>query len=288
MEVTSIGVVGLGAMGAGIAQVAVEAGFLVVGREVTPELGEGAAARIGHFLARKVEKGRLDDAARSAALGRLRTTTDLADLADCDLVIEAIVEELDAKRYLFTELELVCRPDAVLATNTSALSVTEIAASTSTPERVVGMHFFNPAPLMPLVEVVRAQLSGDAAVEAAIGVVERMGKTAVRCHDTPGFVVNRVLIPLLNDCIRVLDEARVTPEDLDAAMRAGAGWPMGPCALVDLVGIDVHVHAAEALHAQLREPRMAPPPRLVSMRNAGLLGRKSGRGFYAYDGTPGG
>ncbi len=288
MEVTSIGVVGLGAMGAGIAQVAVEAGFQVVGREVTPELGEGAAARIGHFLARKVEKGQLDDAARSAALGRLRTTTDLADLADCDLVIEAIVEELDAKRYLFTELELVCRPDAVLATNTSALSVTEIAASTSTPERVVGMHFFNPAPLMPLVEVVRAQLSGDAAVEAAVGVVERMGKTAVRCHDTPGFVVNRVLIPLLNDCIRVLDEARVAPEDLDAAMRAGAGWPMGPCALVDLVGIDVHVHAAEALHAQLREPRMAPPPRLVSMRNAGLLGRKSGRGFYAYDETPGG
>jgi 3-hydroxybutyryl-CoA dehydrogenase len=288
VEVTSIGVVGLGAMGAGIAQVAVEAGFQVVGREVTPELGEGAAARIGHFLARKVEKGQLDDAARSAALGRLRTTTDLADLADCDLVIEAIVEELDAKRYLFTELELVCRPDAVLATNTSALSVTEIAASTSTPERVVGMHFFNPAPLMPLVEVVRAQLSGDAAVEAAVGVVERMGKTAVRCHDTPGFVVNRVLIPLLNDCIRVLDEARVAPEDLDAAMRAGAGWPMGPCALVDLVGIDVHVHAAEALHAQLREPRMAPPPRLVSMRNAGLLGRKSGRGFYAYDETPGG
>jgi 3-hydroxybutyryl-CoA dehydrogenase len=282
VEVTSIGVVGLGAMGAGIAQVAVEAGFEVVGREVTAELGEGAAARVGHFLTRKVEKGRLDAEAREAALARLRTTTELADLAGCDLVIEAIVEELDAKRYLFTELELVCRPDAVLATNTSALSVTEIAATISTPERVVGMHFFNPAPLMPLVEIVRAQLSDDDAVETAAEVAERMGKTAVRCHDTPGFVVNRVLIPLLNDCIRVLDEARVAPEDLDAAMQAGAGWPMGPCALVDLVGIDVHVHAAEALHAQLREPRMAPPPRLVSMRNAGLLGRKSGRGFYSY------
>jgi 3-hydroxybutyryl-CoA dehydrogenase len=283
VEVTSIGVVGLGAMGAGIAQVAVEAGFEVVGREVTPELGEAAAARIGHYLTRKVEKGQLDAEARAAALTRLRTTTELADLATCDLVIEAIVEELDAKRYLFTELELVCRADAVLATNTSALSVTEIAATTATPERVVGMHFFNPAPLMPLVEIVRAQLSEDDAVETAAGVAERMGKTAVRCHDTPGFVVNRVLIPLLNDCIRVLDEARVAPEDLDAAMKAGAGWPMGPCALVDLVGIDVHVHAAEALHAQLREPRMAPPPRLVSMRNAGLLGRKSGRGFYRYD-----
>jgi 3-hydroxybutyryl-CoA dehydrogenase len=283
MEVRTVGVVGLGAMGGGIAQVAIEAGFDVVGREVTPELGEAAAHRIGHFLRRKVEKGQLDDEGRTAALGRLRTTTELAELAGCDLVIEAIVEELDAKRYLFTELELVCRPEAVLATNTSALSVTEIAATISTPERVVGMHFFNPAPLMPLVEIVRAQLSSDAAVEAAVVAAERMGKTAVRCHDTPGFVVNRVLIPLLNDCIRVLDEARVAPDDLDAAMRAGAGWPMGPCALVDLVGIDVHVHAAEALYEQLHEPRMAPPPRLVSMRNAGLLGRKSGRGFYRYD-----
>jgi 3-hydroxybutyryl-CoA dehydrogenase len=171
----------------------------------------------------------------------------------------------------------------VLATKTSALSVTEIAAATSSPGRVVGMHFFNPAPLMPLVEVVRAELSGDASIETAVHVAERMGKTPIRCHDTPGFVVNRVLIPLLNDCLRALDEARVTPEDLDTAMRAGAGWPMGPCELVDLVGIDVHVHAAEALHAKLPEPRMAPPPRLVAMRNAGLLGRKSGRGFYTYD-----
>ncbi|MFO7573452.1 MAG: 3-hydroxyacyl-CoA dehydrogenase family protein [Gaiellaceae bacterium] len=174
-------------------------------------------------------------------------------------------------------------PEAILATNTSALSVTEIAAAVSTPERVVGMHFFNPAPLMPLVEIVRAELSSDAAVEAAYGVGERMGKRPIRCHDTPGFVVNRILIPLLNDCIRVLDEARVSPEDLDTAMTAGAGWPMGPCTLVDLVGIDVHVHASDALYEKLREPRMAPPPRIVAMKNAGLLGRKSGRGFYAYD-----
>ena len=145
------------------------------------------------------------------------------------------------------------------------------------------MHFFNPAPVMPLVEVVRAQLSSDAAVAAALAVVERLGKVAVPCHDTPGFVVNRVLIPLLNDCVRVLDEARVTPEALEAAMTNGAGWPMGPCTLLDLVGIDVHVHASEALYGKLREPRMAPPPRIVGMRNAGLLGRKSGRGFYAYE-----
>ena len=282
MDVRRIGVVGLGAMGAGIAQVAIEAGFEVVGREVSDELGADAAGRIEHFLTRKVEKGQRTEGERDAAVARLATTTDLAGLADCDLVIEAIVEELDPKRELFGELERICRADAVLATNTSALSVTEIAAATSSPERVVGMHFFNPAPLMPLVEVVRAELSTDGAVETALGVVERLGKVAVPCHDTPGFVVNRVLIPLLNDCVRVLDEARVTPESLDAAMTNGAGWPMGPCTLVDLVGIDVHVHASEALYEKLREPRMAPPPRLVAMRNAGLLGRKSGRGFYAY------
>ena len=278
-----IGVVGLGAMGSGIAQVAVEAGFDVVGREVTSELGEAAAGRIGHFLTRKVEKGHRSEEERDAAFARLVTTTDLADLAGCDLVIEAIVEELDAKRALFGGLERICRPDAVLATNTSALSVTEIAAATASPDRVVGMHFFNPAPLMPLVEVVRAELSSEEAVATALGVVERLGKVAVPCHDTPGFVVNRVLIPLLNDCVRVLDEARVAPEGIDAAMTNGAGWPMGPCTLLDLVGIDVHVHASEALYEKLREPRMAPPPRLVAMRNAGLLGRKAGRGFYAYD-----
>jgi 3-hydroxybutyryl-CoA dehydrogenase len=281
-DVRVLGVVGLGAMGSGIAQVAVEAGFDVVGREVSAELCERAAERISHFLGRKVEKGHLDAAGRDAAVARLRTTTDLTELERCDLVVEAIVEELAPKQQLLAELERICRADAVLATNTSALSVTEIAAATTTPERVVGMHFFNPAPLMPLVEVVRAELSSDDAVNTAHDVAVRMGKTAVRCHDTPGFVVNRVLIPLLNDCIRVLDEARVAPEELDTALTAGAGWPMGPCALVDLVGIDVHVHAAEALYEKLREPRMAPPSRLVAMRTAGLLGRKSGRGFYAY------
>jgi 3-hydroxybutyryl-CoA dehydrogenase len=286
-EVRSIGVVGLGAMGAGIAQVAIEAGYDVVGREVSADLCDVAAARIEHFLGRKVEKGRLDAADRDAALRRLRTTTALDDLAGCDLVIEAIVEELAAKRELFSALEDVCGPDTVLASNTSALSVTEIAAATHAPERVIGMHFFNPAPLMPLVEIVRAELSSDEAFETGFAVAERMGKAPVRCHDTPGFVVNRILIPLLNDCVRVLDEARVSPEDLDTAMTKGAGWPMGPCTLVDLVGIDVHVHASEALYEKLREPRMAPPPRLVAMRNAGLLGRKSGRGFYRYGDAPG-
>jgi 3-hydroxybutyryl-CoA dehydrogenase len=282
-DIRTIGVVGLGAMGSGIAQLAIEAGYAAIGREVTDELGGKARDRIAHFLQRKVDKGQLQAEEREAAIGRLHLTTEVSDLGPCDLVIEAIVEDLDAKTELFAQIEGIVRPDTVLATNTSALSVTEIAAAIASPERVVGMHFFNPAPLMPLVEIVRAQLSSDEAVEAAYAVGERMGKRPIRCHDTPGFVVNRVLIPLLNDCIRVLDEARITPEDLDTAMTAGAGWPMGPCALVDLVGIDVHVHASEALYEKLREPRMAPPPRIVAMRNAGLLGRKSGQGFYSYE-----
>ena len=265
-------------MGAGIAQLCVEAGIDTVGREVTEELGEAARGRISHFLGRKVEKGQIE----SFDIGLLTTTTQLSDLADCDLVVEAIVEELAPKQELLAELERICRPDAVLATNTSALSVTEIASATSTPERVVGMHFFNPAPLMPLVEIVRAQLTSDEAFDTAYALGEQLGKHPIRCHDTPGFVVNRVLIPLLNDCVRVLDEARVSIEDLDAGMKHGAGWPMGPCELLDLVGIDVHVHASEALYDKLREPRMAAPPRLVAMANAGLLGRKSGRGFYTY------
>jgi 3-hydroxybutyryl-CoA dehydrogenase len=281
-DVRRLGVVGLGTMGAGIAQLAVAAGLDAVGREVEAELGERARERIAHFLTRKVEKGRMEQTERDAAVGRLQLTTNVGELADCDVVIEAIVEELDAKRELFAELDRICRPVAVLATNTSALSVTEIAAATQRPERVVGMHFFNPAPLMPLVEIVRAELTSDEAFERAYALGVQLGKTPIRCHDTPGFVVNRVLIPLVNDCIRVLDEARVTPEDLDAGMKHGAGWPMGPCELLDLIGIDVHVHASEALYEKLREPRMAPPPRLVAMANAGLLGRKVGRGFFTY------
>ena len=281
-EIRRVGVVGLGTMGAGIAQLAVEAGFETVGREVSMELAEQARDRIAHFLTRKVEKGQLDQSARDAAVGRLSLTTEVADLANCDLIVEAIVEELEPKRELFAELARITAEDAILATNTSALSVTEIAAATTRRERVLGMHFFNPAPLLPLVEVIRTELTADEPYEAAFAFAENLGKTPIRCNDTPGFVVNRVLIPLLNDCVRVLDEARVTPEDLDTGMKNGAGWPMGPCALIDLVGIDVHVHASEALYEALREPRLAAPPRLVRMAQAGLLGRKTKRGFYSY------
>ena len=282
MRVQTIGVVGLGAMGAGIAQLAIEAGYDTIGREVDAARGDAARERIGHFLTRKVEKGQLEQPARDDAMSRLRTTTEVADLAGCDLVIEAAFEDLGVKQQLFRELEAAVRPEAVIATNTSALSVTEIVSVLEARERAVGMHFFNPAPLMPLVEIVRAERTGDDAFETAYAVGERLGKTPIRCSDTPGFVVNRVLIPLLNDCIRVLDEAGVTQEDLDAGMKHGAGWPMGPCTLLDLVGIDVHEHASEALFEKLREPRMAPPPRLVRMLQAGKLGRKSGEGFYRY------
>jgi 3-hydroxybutyryl-CoA dehydrogenase len=281
-EIRKVGVVGLGTMGAGIAQVSVQAGSETVGREVTTELGERGRATIERYLSRGVEKGRLTQDERDAALARLTLTTELDALADCDLVIEAVLEELELKREVFAELDRVTRADAVLATNTSALSVSEIAAATSRPERVVGMHFFNPAPVLPLVEIVRAVESSDDAVEAAYGWAERAGKQPVRCNDTPGFIVNRILIPLLNDCVRVLDEADARPEDMDKAMTHGAGWPMGPCALIDLIGTDVHVHASEALHGKLGEPRMAPPERLVQMQQEGKLGRKSGEGFYTY------
>jgi 3-hydroxybutyryl-CoA dehydrogenase len=275
-------VVGLGTMGAGIAQVSVQSGHETVGREVSDELNERARATIDRYLGRAVEKGRMSEADKDAALGRLTLTTELDDLADCDLVIEAIVEELEPKRQLFAELEGICRPETILATNTSALSVTKIAEATQRPERVIGMHFFNPAPVLPLVEIVRTERSPDEVVDAAYAWAELAGKQPVRCNDTPGFIVNRILIPLLNDCVRVLDEARVSPEDLDKAMTNGAGWPMGPCALVDLVGVDIHVHASEALHEALGEDRMAPPERLLAMQREGKLGRKTGEGFFRY------
>jgi 3-hydroxybutyryl-CoA dehydrogenase len=282
VEISRVGVVGLGTMGAGIAQVCLQAGLEVVGREVAPELGERARERIDHYLARGVEKERLTREEKDAALGRLTLVTELDDLASCQLVIEAAFEDLAVKRELFEALERIVAPDAILATNTSALSVTEIASATSSPERVVGMHFFNPAPVLPLVEVIRTAQTSDEVFDAAYAFVQRIGKEPVACNDTPGFVVNRILIPLLNDCVRVLDEARVSPDDVDRAMRFGANWPIGPCALIDLIGVDVHVHASEALHAALGEERMAPPDRLRKMQADGHLGRKTGQGFFSY------
>jgi 3-hydroxybutyryl-CoA dehydrogenase len=281
-RIRRVGVVGLGTMGAGIAQLAIEAGLETIGLEADREGAEAARERIGHFLTRKVEKGQLEAEAGDAALARLCLVSDVGELGGCQVVIEAVFEELAAKRAVFASLERACGPDAILATNTSAISVGAIAEGLERPDRVVGMHFFNPAPLMPLVEIVRAAQTRDDVVETAYALAERLGRRPIRCTDTPGFVVNRVLIPLLNDCVRVLDEAGVSPEDLDTALTLGAGWPLGPCALLDLVGLDVHVHASQTLHAALGEERMAPPARLVELVQAGKLGRKSGEGFYSY------
>ena len=271
-------------MGSGIAQVAAQAGFETIGREVSSELCEQARGKIEHYLGRGVEKGKLTAEERESALGRLTFTTELEDLAGCELVIEAIVEELEPKRETFAELDRILGPGAILASNTSALPIGKIAEATEHPERVVGMHFFNPAPLLPLVEIVRADQSSDEAVDTAYEWAERAGKQPVRCNDTPGFIVNRVLVPTLNDCIRLLDEG-ITPEDLDKAMTMGVGWPMGPCALVDLVGVDIHIHAAEALHEATGDGRMSPPERLRELAAAGHLGRKTGQGFFEYPET---
>jgi len=278
-----VAVIGLGTMGAGIAQVLLEGGFRVTGRDVDEHILARAEARIDGGLAKRVEKGRMGEDEARAARGRLAFTTELADCAEAELVVEAIVEELAPKQALFAALGDACPPQTIFASNTSALSVTAIMAASGRQERGLGLHFFNPAPLMPLVEVVRTPRTADAPYQAACDVVAACGKDAVRCRDTPGFIVNRVLIPLLNDAVRALDETGASVEDLDRALRLGAGWPMGPFTLVDLVGLDVHVHAAEALFAATREPRMAPPPRLVRMVEAGLLGRKTGEGFFRYD-----
>jgi 3-hydroxybutyryl-CoA dehydrogenase len=281
-EIRKVGVVGLGTMGAGIAQVCAQAGFEVVAREVTADLAERGRNGIVGQLDKAVQKGKLEASERDATLDRLTCTDDLTALAGSDLVIEAVIEEIGLKRELFQALEALVARDAILATNTSALSVTQIAASISTPERVVGLHFFNPAPVLQLVEVVRAELTTDDAFDHAFAFAQQIGKQPIACRDTPGFVVNRILIPVLNDAVQVLEEGTASPEDIDLGMKLGTGWPIGPLALIDLIGLDVWVHVCEALWQAFRDPRYAPPTRVVRMVDAGLLGRKSGRGFYTY------
>jgi 3-hydroxybutyryl-CoA dehydrogenase len=283
MKIDRVGIVGLGTMGVGLAQICVEAGIETIGLELSLEFCEQAKDHISDRLRRKVETGEMEPVAREAALGRLTLSADIGGFAACDLVIEAVFENLGVKQELLRRLEEVVHSETILATNTSALSVTELASATKRPERIVGMHFFNPVQVMALVEIVRAERTEEQVVQAALAFAEQIGKKPIRCTDTPGFIVNRILIPVLNDCIRVIDEAGISVDDLDTAMRYGAGWPMGPAALADLIGIDVLVHASDALYASLREPRMAPPPRLVRLAQSGKLGRKAGEGFYSYE-----
>jgi len=280
MEIRKVGVLGCGLMGSGIAEVAAKAGFDTVVREVKQEFLDGGMARIGKSLGKAVERGKLSEDDRDATLGRLKGTTDFADLADCDLVVEAIVEDLDAKRTTYAALDEVTSENAIYASNTSSLTITEMAMSTKRPERFLGLHFFNPVPIMKLVEVVRTLMSDDSVVEDVHAFVKTIGKQPVACRDNSGFIVNRLLVPYLLDAIRAYEEGVGSVEDIDTAMKLGCGYPMGPFTLLDLVGLDTTLSIANIMFDEYREKRFAPPPLLKQMVLAGRYGRKSGRGFY--------
>ncbi len=279
-----IGIVGGGQMGSGIAEVCAKAGSDVVVVDVSPEVTAASQSKIEKSLAKAVERGKLEETARDEALGRLRFGTDLAALADRQMVVEAIVEDEVLKAETFAKLDaIVTDPDAILATNTSSIPIIRIARATARPESVIGLHFFNPAPVMPLVEVVYSILSDETVVERAAAFVgDTLGKTVVRTGDRAGFIVNALLVPYMVDAMRMLESGYATAEEIDAAMTAGAGYPMGPFTLADLIGNDTMLAVAETLYEEFREPRHAPPPLLKRMVEAGLLGRKSGRGFYDY------
>ncbi|MDQ7857283.1 MAG: 3-hydroxybutyryl-CoA dehydrogenase [Armatimonadota bacterium] len=277
-----VGVVGCGLMGSGIAEVVARAGYDVVVRELSAELLERGLGRIDASMRRAVERGKLDEAARDAARARIRGTTALEDLAGVDLVIEAVIERMDEKKAVLGALDRIVAPGVVLASNTSSLSITEMAAATRRPDRVVGLHFFNPVPVMPLVEIVRGLATAEEVVAAMREFAGRLGKTVVVARDTPGFIVNRLLIPYLLDAIRVLELGVASREDIDTAITLGLGHPMGPLTLLDFVGLDTTYYIAEAMFQEFKDSRYAPPPLLKQMVLAGWWGRKSGRGFYEY------
>jgi 3-hydroxybutyryl-CoA dehydrogenase len=280
-----VGVVGSGIMGAGIAEVAARSGCDVVVREVTAELADAGRARIAASLERAVTRGKLAAADRDATLARIRTTTSLDDLADRDLVIEAVVEDEQTKSALYRELSAVVRPDCVLASNTSSIPISRLAAAAQGPERVLGMHFFNPVPVLPLVELVPSLRTGQSTVDAARAFAEdRLGKKTVLCKDRAGFVVNALLVPYLLAAIRMVEAGVATAEDVDTAMVAGANHPMGPLALTDLIGLDTTAAVAVSMYEEFKEPLYAAPPLLLRMVETGLLGRKSGQGFFSYGG----
>ncbi|MCH5644995.1 3-hydroxybutyryl-CoA dehydrogenase [Gordonia sp. ABSL49_1] len=278
-----IGVIGGGTMGAGIAEVCAKAGSDVVILEVKQEYADAARQRVEKSLAKAVAKNKLSQDDADATLGRLRVTTDYADLGDRELVIEAAPEIESLKQEIFTQLDAVVGDDTILATNTSSIPVIKVATATKRPERVVGVHFFNPVPVMPLVEIISTLVTNDETADAVTSYVrDTLGKTAVRAGDRSGFIVNALLIPYLCQAIRMLDSGYASAEDIDAAMKGGCGYPMGPLTLIDTIGLDITLAAAESLYAEFAEPHLAPPALLRRMVDAGQLGRKSGRGFYSY------
>lgn len=282
MSIKRVGVVGSGIMGSGITECAAKAGFEVILRSRRQETADATVASLEKSLAKQVEKGKLSDADRTAALGRVRATSDLGELADCDLVIESVVEDLAVKRHLFCELDRICRDGAILATNTSTLPVIEMAMQTGRPDRVCGIHFFNPAPVMSLVEVVRPLTASDETIAEARAFAEALGKTPVVVKDQAGFIVNALLFPYLNNAVRLFECGVASRDDIDEAMKRGCNFPMGPFALLDLVGLDTSLAILEALYEEYKDPNYAPVPLLKRMVAAEMLGRKSGRGFYDY------
>jgi 3-hydroxybutyryl-CoA dehydrogenase len=282
MTIQKVGVVGCGLMGAGIAQVAAAAGFQTVVREVSGEVVEKGLKNIDKNLTRLVEKGVLDEGKKGEIRGRLKGTTALGDLKDCDVVIEAIIEQLPAKRELFNALDALCPASTIFASNTSSLTITEIATATKRPERFVGLHFFNPVPVMKLVEVVRTIATDPAVYEEMVAFGAKLGKTPVRAHDSTGFIVNRLLVPYLLDAIRALEEGVGSIEDIDNSMKLGCGHPMGPLTLLDFVGLDTTYYISNIMFDEFHEKRFASPPLLKRMVLAGWNGRKAGRGFYDY------
>jgi 3-hydroxybutyryl-CoA dehydrogenase len=282
----TVGVVGCGLMGAGIAQVCAEAGYTVFVREVSDELLQKGLGRITSFLQKGVEKGKVTAERKREVLSRLTGTTEVARLAPSDIVIEAVVESIAAKREVYTTLDQVCPPATIFASNTSSLSITEMAAVTRRADRFVGLHFFNPVPLMTLVEVVRSPLTSSVAFDAVFDFAKTLGKTPIRAEDRTGFIVNRLLVPYLLDAVRALEEGAGSIPDIDLGMRLGCGHPMGPFTLLDFVGLDTTYYIANIMFDEFRERRFAPPPLLKRMVQAGLLGRKSGQGFYDYSGDP--
>ena len=282
MGVKVVGVVGSGIMGSGVAEVAAAAGFDVVLRSRSQSGADTMLAGLEKSLARQVDKGRLEQADADALRGRVHAVTALDELAGCDLVIESIVEDLAAKKHLFSELDRVCGDHAILATNTSTLPVVEMAMETGRPQRVIGIHFFNPAPAMALVEIVPALTTADETLAEAREFVEACGKTAVTVRDQAGFIVNALLFPYLNNAVKLLDAGVASRDDIDAAMKGGCNFPMGPLELLDLVGLDTSLAILDALYAEFRDPNYAPAPLLRRMVSAERLGRKSSAGFYDY------
>jgi len=281
-KIKKVGVLGCGLMGSGIAEVAARSGYETVVREVTGELVEKGIGKIGGSLGKAVERGKLEASARDEAVARLSGTVKLEDLADCDIVIEAIVENLEEKKRIFSALDEVVKKDALFASNTSSLTMTQIAMFTHRPEQVVGLHFFNPVPVMKLVEVVRTLLTSEESYERAFEFARSLGKEPIAASDNSGFIVNRLLVPYLLDAIRALEEGVGSVEDIDKGMQLGCGYPMGPFTLLDFVGLDTTYYIANIMFEEYRERRFAPPPLLKQMVTAGRLGKKSGRGFYDY------